>query len=208
MQERPEGRRAGRRRRRHPRPARRQGEAGARHAGRACQCSREPRPGPSRDLEVLHRPAGLRRRPVDRHRAGGPRGHARAADLAVSADRAARGGGDGELSRRHRRDHRLHRGGAARAADQRRRTHDLHALDLDRLGHDEPHHQLRDRHQSRPERHQRQQSRAARAAAAAGGGRAPGRRGAEALDLDPDGDDHVVARPALRHGASSATTRW
>jgi hypothetical protein len=36
--------------------------------------------------------------------------------------------------------------------------------------------------------------------AAAGRGDAPGRRGAEALDLDPDGDDHVVAGTALRHG--------
>ena len=72
-------------------------------------------------------------------------------------------------------------------------------LDLDRLGHDEPHGHLRDRHQPRPERHQRQQPRAARAAAAARGGQPPGRGRAEALDLDPAGADHVVAGRALRH---------
>ena len=141
----------------------------------------------SRDLEVLHRPAGLRLGPVDRDRAGGSGGDARAADLAVSADRAARGRGLGDLSRRHRREHRRHRRRPARAADQRRRAHDLHAVDLDRLGHDEPHGHLRDRHQSRPERHQRQQPRAARLAAAARRGRPPGPGRAEALDLDPAG---------------------
>ena len=100
---------------------------------------------------------------------------------------------------RHRREHRRHRRRPARAADQRRRAHDLHAVDLDRLGHDEPHGHLRDRHQSRPERHQRQQSRAARPAAAAGGSRPPGAGRAEALDRDPAGADHVLAGRALRH---------
>ncbi len=87
----------------------------------------------------------------------------------------------------------------ARAADQRRRAHDLHAVDLDRLGHDEPHRHLRDRHQPRPERHQRQQPCAARPAVAAGRGQPPGPGRAEALDLDPAGPDHVVAGRPLRH---------
>ena len=197
----PAGGRPHRGRRRHPRPAGQCREAGARRRHR-----RGPTPGAaagwaaSRDLEILHRPAGLRLGPLDRHRAGGPGGDARAADLAVPADRAARSRGLGDLSRRHGREHRRHRRRAARAADQRRRAHDLHALDLDRLGHDEPHGHLRDRHQPRPERHQRQQPRAARACRCCPArSRRQGRGRAEALDLDPAGADHVVAGRALRH---------
>ena len=72
-----------------------------------------------------------------------------AAGRAVSRDRAAGDQRHGPVSRRQRRGGRRHRRDAARAADQRRREHALHHVELDgrRPLHDRRH--LRARHQSR-----------------------------------------------------------
>ena len=66
-------------------------------------------------------------------------------------------------------------------------------------GHAEPVGLLPDRHRRRPGDHQRQQPGPARDGPPARGGAAAGRHGRQAVDLDPAGPGHVVARPALRH---------
>ena len=116
----------------------------------------------------LHRPADLRLGGVDRVR------HSRRGRLfppagrAISGDRAADHQRHRPISRRQRRRRRRHRGRADRGADQRRREHDLHVVELDggrplhHLGH------LRSRHQSRYRAGAGAEPRRDRAAAPAG----------------------------------------
>ena len=117
--ERPESRRP-RGDRRHP--ARRSGTEGR-------SADARPRRTSPDDLPVFHRPAGPRQRPGDpddRDR----RGRAVvAARRAISRRDAADRAGADALSGRERAHPHRHRGAADRAAGQRRREHDLHAVD-------------------------------------------------------------------------------
>ena len=81
-------------------------------------------------------------------------------------------------------------------------------LDLDRLGHAEPHRHLRDRHQSRPGRHQRQQPRAARPAAAAGRGAAARAWWCRSARPRSCRSSPCRRRTAATTRSTSATTRW
>ena len=79
-------------------------------------------------VEILYQSPdrGDRNRHFYRHRG---RGYCcSAAGCAIPADRAARGSGHGHLRRRRRPDHRAVRGHAHRAADERRRQHELHVF--------------------------------------------------------------------------------
>ena len=87
----------------------------------------------------------------------------------------------------------------ARAADQRRREHALHALDIHRQRHAPPHRDLPDRDRPGSGDHQRQQPRAARDRPAAGRSAPPGRHRPQAIELDPADPHDVVAQRALRH---------
>ena len=138
-------------------------------------------------------------RHLDRVRDPG-RGVARAAaGRAVSRDRAAGGQCHRPVSGRQRRGRRLDRGGAARAADQRRREHALHLVELDGrrplldLRHLRPRHQPRYRAGAgaEPRRH--------RAAAAAGGRAQHRRHGRQGLARPDDGRASVLARQVARH---------
>ncbi len=80
------------------------------------------------DLEVLHRPSGLRHRALAGDRAGGGRGRVHAAGGAVSRGDAPHGAGDGHLPGGECHDGPEHRRGADRGAGQRRREHDVHVV--------------------------------------------------------------------------------
>ena len=152
----------------------RQGRAAG--PGRRRAAGEEPtRPSRDEDLAFLHRPADLRLGRLDRVR------HPRAgvvlppAGRAISRDRAADHQRGGPVSGRQRRHGRHHRGGADRGADQRRREHALHVVELDRRRplHHRGH--LRPRHQSRHRPGAGAEPRRHRPAAPAAGG-APDRR--------------------------------
>ena len=103
-----------------------------RPAGQAGQDQAQRRDPAHADFAFLHRPADLRRRGLDRHR-DPRRGRVRAsAGRAISGDRAAGHQRLRPVSRRQRRGRRLDRGRADRGADQRRREHALHVVELDR----------------------------------------------------------------------------
>ena len=123
-----------------------------------------------------------------------------AADLAVSADRAARG----RRSRRPIRAPSPRTIAATVAAPLEQQingveTHDLHAVDLDRLGHDEPHCDLRDRHQPRPERRSTSTTACSAPCRCCRGKCSARASWCRSARLDPAGRDHVVAGRTLRH---------
>ena len=84
--------------------------------------------GSAYDLQILHRAAG----PLQRHRHPDDpdrrRGAVQSRHRAISRRCAADGAGHHTLSRRQRQDRDRYRGAADRAAGQRRRGHDLHAV--------------------------------------------------------------------------------
>ena len=83
-------------------------------------------------------------------------------------------------------------------ADQRRREHDLHELDLDLAGRGRDPGHLRHRHRRRPGGAQRQQPRQAGRAAPAAGSAPPGRDGGEGLLGLPAGARLLLARRHAR----------
>ena len=109
------------------------------------------------------------------------------ADRAISGDRAAADQRHRAISRRQRRSRGLDRGYADRAADQRRREHDLHGVELDRRRTLLDRGQLRSRHQSRHRPGAGAEPRRHRAAAAAGRRAQHRRHGAEKLARPDDG---------------------
>ena len=190
-----EGRRARDRRRGDEDRAGRSGES-----GRARSPRRKPKSKPRSNnvLALLHRPADLRRGPVDLHYPRRPRVDARAADRPVPGDLAAGGHGDRDLPGRLGAGARVDGRRAARERDQRRRGHALHELDLvgERHGADPGHLQHRRRH--RQGHAQRQQPRQAGRAEAAAGSAPPGHHGGEGLLGLPPGARVLLARRALR----------
>src|SRR5258706_372261 len=149
-------------------------------------------------FSFFYRPPDLRSGAVDLHRDRRPRGDAHPADRPVSRDRPPGRDRHGELPGRFGRRDRADGGGAAGEPDQRRRTHDLHELDLhlERPGADPRH--LRYRHRHRQGHGQHQQPRqAGRAAAARRRAPARGHSGKELLVVPP-GRGVLLAREPLR----------
>ena len=122
-----------------------------------------------------------------------------AAHRAVSGDRAAGHQRHRPVSRRQRRGRRRDGGRSARAADQRRRAHALHLVELDGrralldLG------DVRSRHQSRYRAGAGAEPRGDRAAATARGRAQHRRDGGQGLARPDDGRAPVFARPIARH---------
>ena len=156
-------------------------EAEARHSRGKGRAATGSRPGRSNDLEILHRPAGLRLRHFDHHRHRRPAW--RCASLPIEqypaivppevTVNATYPGASAESI------------ASTVAAPLEQQINGVEKMLYMRststgLGHAVHHHHLCDRHQPGSGDHQRQQPRAARVAAAAAGGAAAGRAGAEA----------------------------
>ena len=150
-------------------------------------------------LALLHRPADLCRRDLDRVRDPRRRLDRPPADCAVSRDRAARHQRHRPISRRQRRGRGQDRRLAARAADQRRRAHALHLVELDGrrplldLG------DVRSRHQPRHRAGAGAEPRRDRPAAPAGRRAQHRRHRRQGLARPDDGRAHVLARQVARH---------
>ena len=122
-----------------------------------------------------------------------------AAGRAVSRDRAAGDQRHRPVSRRQRRGRGLDRGGAARAADQRRREHALHLVELDGRRPLLDFRHLRSRHQPRYRAGAGAEPRRHRAAAAAGGRAQHRRHGRQGLARPDDGGASLFAGQVARH---------
>ena len=126
----------------------------------------------------------------------GARRAVRAAGRAISQRRAADRAGDDPLSRRQRADRHRHRRPADRAAGQRRRAHDLHAVDQRERRHLHPDRHLRDRHRPRFRAGAGAEPGVSGAGLAAAGGAGAGRHRAEEVDRDPaDRRADLAGRP-------------
>ena len=121
------------------------------------------------------------------------------ADLAISGDRAADGADHDDLSRRLRRDGVAHGRDAARAADQRRREHDLHDEPVDRRRQAHRHRDVPDRDRPQRRADADAEPRAGRAAAAARRRAAARRAGAEIDAQHPARGASLFARHLARH---------
>ena len=125
-----------------------------------------------------------------------------AAGRAISRRGAAHGAGHDPLSRRERAHGHRHRRAADRAAGQRRRGHDLHAVLRRRRRHLYAHRDVQDRHRPQLRAGAGAEPRVERAVVAAAVRADAGRQRAEALDGDPADRDADVARRALRQPVS------
>ena len=125
---------------------------------------------------------------------------------AISRRRAADRAGHDALSRRQRQDRDRHRGAADRAAGQRRRGHDLHAVLQRRRRHLYADGDVQDRHRSQLRAGAGAEPRVERAVAAAAVGAEPGRHRAEEVDRDPAVRHADLAERDLRQPLPVATT--
>ncbi len=139
---------------------------------------------------------------VQRDRAGRrarrPRRALSTAERAISQRRPADRAGDDALSRRERPHARQFRRPADRAAGQRRREHDLHAVDQRGRRHLHAGGHLRDRHGRRQGASPCPEPGGDRAVLASAGSADPGRDDQEAVDLDPRIRRACLARQPLR----------
>ena len=124
------------------------------------------------------------------------------ADRAVSADHAAHGPRDRQLSRRQCRGRGQHRRRADRAAGQRRREHALHVVDFVERRQLFAHGHVRHRHQSRHGPGAGAEPRGDRRAAGAGGSPPAGRHRQEAIDEHHSRRLAHLARQTLRRSVS------
>ena len=193
------------------RPHRRQRtDAGAaRPEGDAGGAGREARPGRSgrraatgqvaapekahAHFALLHRPADFRVRGLDRFRDPRRRGILPPADRAISGNRTADHHGVRPVSRRQCRRRGLDGGDADRAADQRRREHDLSVVEFDRRRPVHDFGQLRHRHQSRYRAGAGAEPRGHRAAAPAGRRAQYRRHGQQEFTRPDDGRASLLA---------------
>ena len=150
------------------------------------------------DLALFHRQAGARQCACARLHPDRPRLSSEPAELPISERRPADRPGDDALSRRKRHDSRQHRRSADRAERQRRREHDLHAVDERERRHLQLDRHLRDRHGSRRGRDPGPESRVGGDFVAAAGSSAPGRDDEEAIDVDPRVRRSRIPRQPLR----------
>ena len=218
----PEARRAHRRQRPAARASRRAGRA-----ARPCAWTRRPphaerctRPDASRStltadyrfsrrarrrrrshepLQVLHRPADLRRRAVGADLPRRPDRAARAADLGISRGRAALGRGARAVSRRQPEGDRRDGGDADRGSDQRRRGHALHEQPGDHRRPDDADRHVQARHRPRQGAAAGAEPRLAGRAAAARGSAPPRRHDGQELARPDHGRASAVAERPLRH---------
>ena len=133
---------------------------------------------------------------------------AQLAGRAIPADRAARGAGHGHLRRRGRPDDRAIRGHADRAADERRRQHELHVLaECDGEWPDEDDRRFRRRHRSEHRPDPRAEPRDASRVAASRRSEQLWRDRAEIGDRAADAGVALFAQGNARCAVSWPTTR-
>ena len=166
-----------------------------------------PRGACHEPVQVLHRPADLRRRALRPDPAGRADLAPDSADLGISGGRAALDRGARAISRRQSARHRRDGGDADRGADQRRREYALHGEPGDDRRRDDADRHLQARHRRRQGPTARPEPRQSGRTAPARGGPPPRRDHGQELARPDAGRAHPLAQQPLRHDLSAQLRR-